>query len=48
MKDGRNDGERKVEGNSSPSTYNQLMFSMVEGVEGKIEIILFSVGFDQI
>lgn len=48
MEDGRNDGGRKVEGNSSPSTYNTLMFSTVEGVEGKTEIILFSVGFYQI
>ena len=32
---------RKVEGNSSPSTHNVLMYSAVEGVEGKTEEILF-------
>ena len=35
------EGGRKVEGNSSPSTHNTLMYSAVEGVEGKTEEILF-------
>ena len=30
-----------MEGNSSPSTHNVLMYSAVEGVEGKTEEILF-------
>ena len=30
-----------MEGNSSPSTHNTLMYSAVEGVEGKTEEILF-------
>ena len=38
---GWNDGGRKVEENSSPSTHNTLMYSVVEGVEGKTEEILF-------
>ena len=42
---GWNDGGRKVEGNSSPSTRNVLMYSAVEGVEGKTEEILFDEVF---
>ena len=34
-----------MEGNSSPSTHNTLMYSAVEGVEGKTEEILFDEVF---